>query len=60
MNKLLTEGRTDLLDAFVSSGRRKFKAFLILKNDKSIGFEFVSRVKKIRNLNLEHLTHFPQ
>ena len=47
MTKLLTEGRTDLLDSFVSSRtRRKFKAFLILKDDKTIGFEFVSKVKK--------------
>ena len=47
MTKLLTEGRTDLLDSFVSSRtRRKFKAFLILKDDKTIGFEFVSKAKK--------------
>ena len=47
MTKLLTDGRTDLLDSFVSSRtRRKFKAFLILKNDKTIGFEFVSKAKK--------------
>ena len=47
MTKLLNEGRTDLLDSFVSSRtRRKFKAFLILKDDKTIGFEFVSKAKK--------------
>ncbi|MDA9719314.1 DNA topoisomerase III [Betaproteobacteria bacterium] len=47
MTKLLNGGRTDLLDSFVSSRtRRKFKAFLILKDDKSIGFEFVSKSKK--------------
>ena len=47
MTKLLTDGRTDLLDSFVSSRtRRKFKAFLILKDDKTIGFEFVSKPKK--------------
>ena len=47
MTKLLTDGKTDLLDSFVSSRtRRKFKAFLILKDDKTIGFEFVSKAKK--------------
>ena len=47
MTKLLNDGRTDLLDSFVSSRtRRKFKAFLILKDDKTIGFEFVSKAKK--------------
>ncbi len=47
MTKLLTEGKTGLLDSFVSSRtRRKFKAFLILKDDKTIGFEFVSKAKK--------------
>jgi len=47
MTKLLTDGRTDLLESFVSSRtRRKFKAFLILKDDKTIGFEFVSKAKK--------------
>jgi DNA topoisomerase-3 len=46
MKKLLKEGRTDLLDGFVSARtRRKFKAFLVVNNDK-IGFEFLSKVKK--------------
>ncbi len=41
MSKLLAEGRTDLLDAFVSSRtRRRFKAFLVRQPDGKIGFEF--------------------
>ena len=51
MTKLLNDGRTDLLDSFVSSRtRRKFKAFLILKDDKTIGFEFVSKGEKKLNI----------
>ncbi len=56
MTKLLTEGRTDLLDSFVSSRtRRKFKAFLILKDDKTIGFEFVSKAKKKLNVKIKDI-----
>jgi DNA topoisomerase III len=41
MEKLLATGRTDLLDAFVSSRtRRRFKAFLVRQPDGKIGFEF--------------------
>jgi DNA topoisomerase-3 len=41
MSKLLNEGRTDLLDAFVSSRtRRRFKAFLVRQPDGKVGFEF--------------------
>ena len=44
MKKLLTEGRTDLLDGFVSSRtRRKFKAFLVPDASGKIGFEFAPR-----------------
>jgi len=47
MSKLLQEGRTDLLDSFVSARtKRKFKAYLVLKEDKSIGFEFVRKQKQ--------------
>ena len=46
MKKLLKEGRTDLLNGFVSARtRRKFKAFLVV-NDNKIGFEFLSKAKK--------------
>jgi DNA topoisomerase-3 len=44
MVKLLAEGRTDLLDGFVSSRtRRKFKAFLVCEPGGKIGFEFAPR-----------------
>jgi DNA topoisomerase-3 len=40
MAKLLSDGRTDLLDAFVSSRtRRRFKAFLVRHPDGKLGFE---------------------
>jgi len=46
MKKLLKEGRTDLLNGFVSARtRRKFKAFLVV-NENKIGFEFLSKAKK--------------
>jgi DNA topoisomerase-3 len=46
MKKLLSVGRTDLLNDFVSARtRRKFKAFLVVKDNK-IGFEFMSKPKK--------------
>jgi DNA topoisomerase-3 len=41
MTKLLAEGKTDLLDGFVSSRtRRRFKAFLVRQPDGKVGFEF--------------------
>lgn len=47
MEKLLTEGRTDLLDGFVSSRtNRKFKAFLTRGADGKVGFEFEPRPAK--------------
>ena len=47
MVKLLTNRKTDLLEGFISSRtRRKFKAFLVLKEDGSVGFEFVAKQKK--------------
>ncbi|AOB29544.1 DNA topoisomerase III [Bordetella sp. H567] len=47
MEKLLTEGRTDLLDGFVSSRtNRKFKAYLVRQPDGKIGFEFEPRAEK--------------
>jgi DNA topoisomerase-3 len=46
MEKLLREGRTDVLRAFVSNRtRRKFAAFLVCKPDGSVGFEFEPRAK---------------
>jgi DNA topoisomerase-3 len=47
MRKLLAEGRTDLLDGFISSRtRRKFKAFLVREPGGRIGFEFAPRPAK--------------
>ncbi|CAM3793855.1 DNA topoisomerase III [Bordetella tumulicola] len=47
MQKLLTDGRTDLLDGFVSSRtNRKFKAFLVRQPDGKTGFEFEPRAAK--------------
>lgn len=47
MSKLLNDGRTDLLDGFVSSRtNRKFKAFLKRQPDGKVGFEFEPRPEK--------------
>ena len=47
MVKLLTQGKTDLLENFVSNRtNRKFKAFLVLDNKGKVGFEFEPRPAK--------------
>src|SRR5690606_13150162 len=47
VEKLLSSGKTDLLDGFVSSRtNRKFKAFLVRQPDGKIGFEFEARAEK--------------
>jgi DNA topoisomerase-3 len=47
MQKLLKDGRTDLLDAFVSNRNgRRFKAFLVRQPDGKVGFEFAPRAGK--------------
>ena len=47
MEKLLSSGRTDLLDGFVSNRNgRRFKAFLVKQPDGKIGFEFAPRAGK--------------
>ena len=47
MVKLLTTGRTDLLEGFVSSRtNRKFKAFLSRGEDGKVGFEFEARPER--------------
>lgn len=47
MEKLLTEGKTDLLRGFVSARtRRKFSAFLSRGKDGKVGFEFEPRKPK--------------
>ena len=47
MNKLLQEGKTDLLKGFVSNRtKRKFSAFLVRGPDGKTGFEFEARAPK--------------
>src|SRR6059058_4993889 len=46
MKKLLTTGRTDLLERFISRKGRPFKAFLVLTDKKDVGFEFEKREPK--------------
>lgn len=47
MSKLLTNGKTDLLEGFVSSRtNRKFKAFLSRGEDGKVSFEFEPRPEK--------------
>lgn len=44
MEKLLTDGRTELLKGFVSARtRRKFSAFLVRGKDGKVGFEFEAK-----------------
>jgi len=47
LKKLLVDGKTDLLDGFVSARtRRKFKAYLVKTPEGKIGFEFEARAPK--------------
>jgi len=47
IQKLLSTGKTDLLDGFVSARtRRKFKAYLVKTGEGKIGFEFEARAPK--------------
>lgn len=47
MTKLLQQGRTDLLEGFVSARtKRRFKAFLVKGPDGKIGFEFAPKAVK--------------
>ena len=46
MEKLLAEGKTDLLIRFISKKGRPFKAFLAKRPDGSIGFEFMARAPR--------------
>jgi DNA topoisomerase III len=46
MKKLLSTGRTDLLERFISRKGRPFKAFLVLTDKKNAGFEFEKREPK--------------
>ena len=46
MEKLLSSGRTDLLQRFISKKGRPFSAFLVLGKDGKVGFEFAPREAK--------------
>lgn len=43
--KLLSRGKTDLLDRFISKRGRAFRAHLVLENNGKVGFEFAPREK---------------
>ena len=43
--KLLKDGKTDLIPNFISKKGRPFKAYLVLKPDGDVGFEFEPRAK---------------
>jgi Zn finger protein HypA/HybF involved in hydrogenase expression len=46
VRKLLETGKTDLLEKFISKKGRPFKAYLVLKPDGKVGFEFEPRPAK--------------
>lgn len=47
VKKLLTDGKTDLLDGFISARtHRKFKAYLVRQKDGKISFEFEAKAPK--------------
>jgi DNA topoisomerase-3 len=48
VNKLLTTGKTDLIERFISRKGRPFKAYLILTDKKDVGFEFEKRDPKAK------------
>lgn len=41
--KLLTKGKTDLIKGFTSKAGKPFDANLVLKEDKTVGFDFPPR-----------------
>lgn len=41
--KLLSKGKTDLIKGFTSKSGKPFDAYLILKDDQTVGFDFPSR-----------------
>ena len=44
--KLLKDGKTDLIPNFISKRGRPFKAYLVLKPDGNVGFEFEAKPKR--------------
>jgi DNA topoisomerase-3 len=54
MKKLLSTGKTDLLDKFISKKTgRAFKAYLVLGKDGKVGFEFEKREPKAKGARKE-------
>jgi DNA topoisomerase-3 len=51
MQKLLSEGRTDLLQFVSQRTRRPFSAYLVRQPDGKIGFEFEKRAAKGEGAN---------
>jgi len=48
MAKLLETGKTELLTRFISKRGRPFSAYLVLDEDKKVGFEFEKREAKTK------------
>lgn len=48
MTNLLTRGKTDLLQKFISKKGRPFAAYLVVGPEKKIGFEFAPRAPKAK------------
>jgi DNA topoisomerase-3 len=60
MKKLLSTGRTDLLDKFISKKTgRAFKAFLVLGKDGKVSFEFEKREPKAKGAKAAKSTEPP-
>lgn len=49
ISKLLTQGKTDLIEGFISKKRRPFDAYLLLAKNGKISFEFPPRKAKNRS-----------
>jgi len=47
MEKLLRDGKTDLLEKFISSKNRPFNAYLVLTKEGKLGWEFAARKPRI-------------
>jgi len=46
IRQLLTKGKTELIEGFISKKRRPFDAYLLLDNKGKISFEFPPRKSK--------------
>ena len=43
VKKLLSKGKTDLIKGFTGNSGKTFDAYLVLRPDKTVGFEFPPR-----------------